>query len=101
MIHVIASVRVKPGRRSDYLKIFKANIPNVKAEKGCIEYRPAVDIETGIPTQVLNADMVTIIEKWENMDALREHLGSPQFLAYREKVKDIITDVALKVLEDA
>lgn len=101
MIHVIASVRVKPGKRSDYLKIFKANIPKVREEKGCVEYFPATDVETGIPNQALSADTVTIIEKWESIDALREHLGSSNFLAYREKVKDLLADVSLKVLEEA
>ena len=45
MINVIASVRVKAGRRSDFLEIFKSNVPNVREEKGCIEYFPAVDVD--------------------------------------------------------
>jgi len=36
MIHVLAIVAAKPGMRDAILKLFHANIPAVRAEKGCI-----------------------------------------------------------------
>jgi len=101
MISVIASVRVKPGKVSEFLAIFKANVPKVREEKGCIEYFPAVDIASGLPPQVLDENMVIVIEKWESLDALRNHLVAPHMLAYKEKVKDLVEDVSLKVLQEA
>jgi quinol monooxygenase YgiN len=101
MISVLASIRVKPGRRSEFLTIFKANVPAVKAEKGCFEYVPTVDIDALLPPQVLDENIVTIIEKWESLEALRNHLKTPHMLAYREKVKDIVESVTLKVLQEA
>ena len=53
MVHVIASISVKPGCLARFLEIFKANVPAVKAEPGCIEYRPAVDVASGLPPQRL------------------------------------------------
>ena len=50
MVHVIASVQVKPGKVSEFLKIFKANVPLVRAEKGCIQYVPTVDIRCRVTT---------------------------------------------------
>ncbi len=47
MIHVIAVLTAKPGKRDAVLKEFRANVPNVKAEKGCIEYGAAVDTDPG------------------------------------------------------
>ena len=44
MIHVIASITIKEGRKSEYLDIFKANIPLVLAEEGCVDYLPTVDL---------------------------------------------------------
>jgi quinol monooxygenase YgiN len=44
MVNVIAAIRVKPGKRTKFLEIFKANIPSVIAEQGCIEYLPTVDL---------------------------------------------------------
>jgi quinol monooxygenase YgiN len=101
MVHVIASIRVQPGRLSRFLEIFKSNMPAVRAEKGCIEYRPTVDVETGLPPQLLEPDTVVVIEKWDSLDALRNHLASPHMLAYREKVKDLVSGVSLKVLQEA
>lgn len=101
MISVIASVRVNPGRISDFLDIFKAVMPEVRKENGCIEYFPAVDVNAKLPPQVLDENVVTIIEKWENLKALRDHLGAPHMLTYREKVRDIVETVSLKVLQEA
>jgi quinol monooxygenase YgiN len=99
MINVIASIRVKAGKLSDYLAILKANTPTVKKEKGCIEYIPTVDIDV-LPLQVLDKNIVTILEKWENLEALHAHLRSPHMLNYREKVKTMVESVSLKVLQE-
>ena len=101
MIHVIASIHVKPGKKAEYLAIFKPNLPLVTQEKGCIEYFPAVDVDAGLPPQILDGNMVTIIEKWEDLEALKVHLVAPHMLAYREKVKDMVVDLSLRVLQEA
>ena len=101
MISVIASIRVKAGRRSEFLEIIKSNVPSVREERGCIEYLPAADIDADLPPQTLDENVVTIIEKWESLEALRDHLKAPHMLAYREKVKDIVEDLSIKVLEEA
>jgi quinol monooxygenase YgiN len=101
MINVIASICVKTGRLSDFLEIFKPNVPNVREERGCIEYFPSVDIDADLPPQSLDENVVTIIEKWDNLEALRDHLNAPHMLAYKEKVKNIVEDVSLKVLQEA
>ena len=101
MVHVIASIHVKPDCKSKFLDIFKANVPAVKAETGCIEYRPTVDVETGFAAQRLEPDVVVIIEKWSSLDALKAHLATPHMAAYREKVKTLVSNVSLKVLQDA
>jgi quinol monooxygenase YgiN len=101
MINVIASICVKAGRRSEFLEIFKSNVPSVIEERGCIEYFPAVDIDADLPPQILDENVVTIIEKWESLEALRDHIKTPHMLAYREKVKDIVEDTSIKVLKEA
>ena len=44
MIHVVAVITAKPGQRENILAHFRANVPAVRAEKGCIEYGAAVDL---------------------------------------------------------
>jgi quinol monooxygenase YgiN len=101
MISVIASVRVKAGRVSEFIEILKSYVPEVRKEKGCIEYSPTVDIDSGLPVQKLDKNAVTIIEKWESVEALRAHLKTPHMLAYREKVKEIVEELSIKVLREA
>jgi quinol monooxygenase YgiN len=100
MINVIASICVKTGTLSDYLAILKANVQAVRKEKGCIEYVPMVDFDAKLLPQVLDKNVVTILEKWEDLEALHAHLGSTHMLDYREKVKNIVESVAVKVLQE-
>ncbi len=101
MINVIASIHINEGRLTEFVKIFKSNIPNVLEEKGCIEYVPNIDLPTGLPPQELNNNVVTIIEKWSSIEDLQAHLSAPHMLAYKEKVKDLVDKVSLKVLREA
>ena len=101
MINVIASVHVKEGLLLDFIELFKSNIPNVLAEKGCIEYTPMIDIPTGLPPQELNNNVVTVIEKWDSLDDLHAHLSAPHMIEFRKKEKDLVDRVSLKVLKEA
>ena len=101
MINVIASIHIKEGRLSEFIEIFKTNIPKVLEEKGCVEYVPTIDIPTGLPLQKLNNNVVTIIEKWGSLEDLQTHLTAPHMLAYKEKVKGFVDNVSLKVLTEA
>ncbi len=101
MINVIASIHIKEGRLSEFIKIFKSNIPNVLKEKGCIEYMQTVDVPIGLPPQELNNNVVTIIEKWDSIEDLQAHLITPHMLVYKENVKNLVDKVSLKVLGEA
>ena len=101
MINVIASIRIKDGRMSEFIDIFKSNVPNVLAEKGCIEYVPTLDVPSGLPVQVFNNNVVTIIEKWGSIEDLKAHMEAPHMLAYKEKVADLVENVSLKILAEA
>jgi len=98
MINVIASIHIKEGRLSEFIEIFKSNIPKVLEEKGCIEYVPTIDVPAGLPPQELNNNVVTIIEKWDSLEDLQAHLSAPHMLAYKENVKDLVEKLSLKVL---
>ena len=102
MIHVIATIQLKPGVRKQFVEIFKTNVAAVLAEKGCLAYGPTVDAASGLPPQGgVRPDVVTIVEQWESLDALRAHLATPHMAAYREKVKDMTLGTSLQVLEPA
>src|SRR4029079_7473996 len=75
MIHVIAIITAKPGKRDEVLGHFRANMPAVHAEAGCIEYGPATDAEGG-PGAKYGPDAFVVIEKWESLDHLKAHAAS-------------------------
>jgi quinol monooxygenase YgiN len=102
MIHVIATISVAPGMRDRLLEVFKANVPAVLAEDGCLEYGAAVDTPIDHPAQApLRPDAVVVIEKWRDAAALKAHSTAPHMQAYRTKVKDYVLSVSLQVLQPA
>lgn len=101
MIHVIATVRVKPGKRNDFIELVKSITAEVTKEEGCIRYILTVDIASGLPPQVLDENLVTMIEAWESLDALRNHLKSPHMALFFEKRKEMVEGGSLlKVLQE-
>jgi quinol monooxygenase YgiN len=100
MIHVIVTIELKPGRRDAFLAEFHRNLPNVRAEKGCIEYGATVDLPTDIKAQIpLRDSVATVVEKWESLDALKAHLAAPHMAEYRTKVKDFVVGSSFQILE--
>src|SRR5271165_4636278 len=100
MIHVLAIITAKSGMRENILEAFHANMPAVHAEKGCIEYGPAVDAEgAGCMQTKFGPDTFVVIEKWESPDALRAHAASPHMAAYAAKTRDMIASRVIHVLQ--
>ena len=81
MIHILAIITAKPGKRDEVLGHFRANMPAVHAEAGCLEYGPAIDAEGG-PGAKYGSDTFVVIEKWESLDHLKAHAASPHMQAY-------------------
>ena len=62
MINVIASISINEGCLSEFVEVFKANVPAVLEEVGCIEYVPTVDFESGISAQSVDGVSLKILE---------------------------------------
>jgi len=102
MIHVVAVITAKPGLRDAVLQAFRANVPTVKAEQGCIEYGAAVDLEDGPKFQTkYGPDTFLVLEKWESMDALKAHAAAPHMAAYGAKTKDMLASRVIHILSPA
>lgn len=101
MIHVIASIEIKESRLTEFIEIFKSNVPNVLQEKGCIQYVPCIDVPTNLPPQKMNSLGVTIIEKWETLEDLHAHFSAPHMIAYKNQVKDLVDSLSVKILTEA
>ena len=102
MIHVIAVLTARPGMRDAVLKEFRANVPNVRAEKGCIEYGAALDLEGGPKWQThYGPDTFVVIEKWTDLAALQAHAAAPHMVVYGAKVRDMLAARAVHILTPA
>ena len=98
MIHVLAIITAQPGMREKILEAFHANMPAVHAEKGCVEYGPAIDADgAGGMQSKFGADTIVVIEKWESLDALRAHAASPHMAAYAAKTREMIASRVIHV----
>ena len=102
MIHVIAVITAKSGKRDEVLKHFRANVPAVRAENGCIEYGAAIDAEAALPIQTkYGPDTFVVVEKWESMDALKAHAAAPHMKEYGAKTKDLLASRVIHILSPA
>ncbi len=102
MVHVLAVITAKPGLRARVLEAFRANVPAVLAEDGCIEYGATVDTEGVGPLQTrFGEDTFVVVEKWENLEALKAHAAAPHMAAYGARTKEMIARWAIHVLSPA
>lgn len=102
MIHVLAIITAKPGMRDRMLDAFRANVPAVHAEDGCIAYEAVVDVSPGGPGFAqFGADSFVVVEKWASLAALQAHAVAPHMKAYGAVVKELIATRAIHVLQPA
>ncbi len=98
MIYVIATIEVVEGKRKPYLEEIGKILPDVRAEKGCIEYVPVIDLPAQFSAQEpVQGDRVTIIEKWETLEDLKSHMEAPHMKKYRERARKYIVSSRVQI----
>ncbi len=101
-VHVLAIITAKPGLRDEILTAFRANVPAVHGEDGCIEYGATIDTEgVGSLQTRFGDDTFVVVEKWESLAALKAHAAAPHMAAYGAKTKDRIASRVIHVLSPA
>jgi quinol monooxygenase YgiN len=99
MIRVVAVITANPGRREELLAAFRANVPNVRAEKGCIEYAGHIDAADIGPFQAqFGPETFVVLESWASAEALRDHVAAPHMKSYAQRTKDLIASRTIHVL---
>jgi quinol monooxygenase YgiN len=102
MLHVIATIELAEGQREAFLKEFRALVPKVRAESGCLEYGPTIDAVSGMTAQAPpRPHFVTVVEKWSDLASLQAHLLAPHMQEYRPRVKHLVRSTTLQILEPA
>ena len=103
MIYVFASVKTRPGTRSQALDIYRSFAPEVLArEQGCLEYSPSVDLDLGLANQEIDTDLIMIFERWESIDDFRAHLAMPHTLLFRADISAYLAkSISVKITQKA
>jgi quinol monooxygenase YgiN len=102
MIHVLAIVTTQPGTRPRFLEAYRANLPAVLAEQGCLAYEAVIDVAPTSPGFAqFGPDVFVVVERWDSLEALQAHAVAPHMEAYRAKVQAWSVSTAVHVLEAA
>jgi len=81
MIQVVAKNRVKEEYIEAFLKLARKLVEDTNTkDKGCIQYELFQDIQ--------DPNVFTILEQWEDMDALKAHMGADHFTETMALTKD-------------
>jgi quinol monooxygenase YgiN len=102
MVHLIITVRVRPGCVADYVGAFAAIAADVRLESGCIDYNIYRDSTDPRFDNQARPDTVIICEKWESIDALQAHTRQSAVLdTFRQAVKDMRVESSYMLLTPA
>jgi len=79
---VTAVFRPAPGRKEDLVEALRKTMPGVHAEDGCLLYA-IHDADDGT---------ITMIEKWESVEALDAHGAGPAVAALSGATGDLLAE---------
>ncbi|HET8769421.1 MAG TPA: putative quinol monooxygenase [Gemmatimonadaceae bacterium] len=101
MVHVVAELSFAPESREAFLGAFRRLEPLVRAEDGCIEYRGALEVRTGIAAQSAPRDgVLLVIEKWASEAALAAHLDAPHMGVFANETSGMMTGRTIRIARD-
>jgi len=78
IIKVIARSVIKENHLDDALQLYKLLVKETVKEHGCISYELFQELE--------NFNNLTLIEEWEDIEALQRHTQTPHFITLVEKL---------------
>lgn len=79
MIMVLARMNLKSGKKDSFIKEAKDLISATRLENGCISYDLYSSIE--------EADVLMMVEIWEDMNCLNSHVETDHFKKFGESSK--------------
>jgi quinol monooxygenase YgiN len=100
MIYVVATIELVEGMRELFLAEQQALLPLVRAERGCIEYVPTMDLPlTDPPQTAVRGNTVVMQEKWETLANLQAHAVAPHMKQFRAKTKQMVVSTKVEVFQ--
>ena len=103
MVYVLVTVNIKPGLLAQALAIYRDLVPQVLAgEPGCLEYVPTIDLASGLPTQMIDENRISVRERWVTLEDFKAHVDMPHTCEFRSRLKEVLAaPVSVMVTRDA
>lgn len=89
MVVLIAHVKLKADRVSDYLAHAEAMLAPSRAEEPCITY----DFFTKPEDQT----QLVFVEEWKTREGLEAHFNLPHFIDFKAKTADLVESVNIRI----
>lgn len=83
-VTVVARFKAKPGKEEMLKKELVGLLEPSRADEGCINYNLHQGIE--------DPGLFIFYENWQSRELLKKHSVNPHLVAFRERVKDILTE---------
>ena len=90
MLHLIASLRIKPGTGAKVVAAATPCILATRREEGCLRYEMFID-----PMDETN---VVFVEEWESRELLGRHIETPHVAAWHAAGKPYILSEKVEVI---
>jgi quinol monooxygenase YgiN len=98
MIYVVATIELVDGMRDAFLAEQRHLLPLVRAEQGCVEYVPTMDVPLSDPPKTPpRSNCVIMHEKWETLPHLQAHAVAEHMQDFRGKTKHMVVRTRVEV----
>ncbi len=82
MVAIIAKMKFKAGKIDEGIELFKNLVPKVREEEGTLAY--------GICRDKANPDLLVVIERYRDMQAIQAHSSSAHFKEFSKTVGQLL-----------
>lgn len=90
MIHLIATLKIKPGSLPAVVEAVKPCLEATRREDGCLSY----DLFSSVDDE----NTLVFVERWRDRSALDAHFQTPHLKAWREAGGQYFVDRKIEIL---
>ena len=86
--------------REKFLAEQRHLLPLVRAEEGCVEYAPTLEVAlTDPPKTPVRTNCIIMLEKWTTLAHLQAHAVAPHMKEFRTKTKQMVVSTKVEVFQ--
>lgn len=90
MIYVLATLRIHPEKRADFLENARTVIAHTVKEQGCISY--------DLTSSITEPNEFVFVERWASREALAAHFDTPHLAEWRRVSADYLAERKVEIV---